>query len=1652
MSFATASFLFSVPSKKSPECSLVPALRSYIKSSYREDPDVYLDDFRLLQELRAEVASTNASLSKILEYYAQLVFLMSKFRIEEGQIPVKFEWSSAFGDKKNVSSLNATYELSNVLFVLGSTYCSQAIQESVLLDGLKASAANFQKAAGAFDHILNTKDSFRFPLPPIKDFEKGMLEVLKFTNLAQAQECFWLKAVQEGKMKPATLAKLASSVSSLYSQALASSQSLPPSTFPANYQNNLNAKSLQFRAETCFRKSCELEIMAEKGVASSLGVRGEEIRWLLECKQEITKVLGLRSADKSVVEFVKNLSKIVEDKLQGKMKDNDLIYLETVPASVKPVDPTTVVSATPLPSISELKQLIKTPLFQNLVPFAVYQSLSVYTDKRDNFVKDQISKLNDATGAANTALSKMNLPGALDAITQPVGLPPQLLKRSEEVRKLGGVKSLYDSMKTIEELSTQNLNILEEALQFLDNEANDDKAMRAQFGARWTRTPSESLTKNLRDTAKLYREKLDAAKKSDLIVKEKVDKVQGFVEAICCDKDELEASIPASSKRVNTSDPVVTGLRALLDTFSTNVKKRGILIDEMKKFAFSDDIGHVLSEEYSRNSEINEEEVFAKELEKYRKFTKIIEELIGEQQNLFMAIEEANSQFTGSVNKNEELKLRERALQNLDIGYKSFKEISSNLSEGVKFYTDFQVILQRFRSNCEDFAFARNVDKKDQLTALQNSVAGISPANQPGTGFYPSSMPPAGSWNPSIPLQYSDPSRQQQPNFPGQYGPPRGNQGQSPYNPNFPYNPSYQQAVLMILTAEKEIEINALIREYLAFADYKKSIQVFDDEAYGKGRRGQDQFKTDHHKETNNTLDGILNHFILAFREGDRSGFFELWDTHFPMTTRMNDPLFQKLEFILSIYFAVFPIHSHVSETFASRIKLSSSMDQFKTFLETRGAQLSKTTQFLSFYALPYVPDPRTHLSFQEIFTKQWVDETEERLKKFILSAFQYEETPRLLKFVHNLDMRSSNESKQDRAEIVECRTNIRSLEARERESNVKLRSLQNNYHNLITIASELVQALAASVNGEKITPKYLSNIIQRLGAFKKRNQEPSEVLKQETNVPVALHEQEQPRLQAHSADNITQSQLPPEFPTRKTQSSISSQRPSNSTKPINPIRRTDVVEPEATSNKIEKDTFSNEIEDRHDSISSIRNMSVDKGILRNDGVIDGFSIEDFDFEIILNDLVPQTQSFQNQQQLLKSIRLLLNQNKNLPNCDILGLKINLPQQILTQSNDAVKLQFMKLVNAVTSSPSGRDQIVNSRENDSFVSLLVDELNKTPVECAYRQNILGALQKLSLRRRMQTVLNKKNMVTYLFNLLYENVDELSEYTIEYSSSLLMNLCLRTLGKKQCKDQDYDLIFKVLNSLLEVDNFQVKTYAHGIFYSLLNDSEIRKAAIEFGMDEILTFLKKQYTDEGLAGQIEFVIQQLHSDDDSDVSDIESDDGRDDEDVLEQEDIQLDFPDEISELSSNEKQAQFGKAELNLLKKYLKHSSLNSEEPAQVKNSKITIARQQKSSLSLSFAKKHLNEPYTRPINPLAPIKLRSLSSTPDVVQQSFFNTRKQTPVSADPIKIETNPNPVLNQIPTRPKKQKNNSEIYSAEEFQVAFTTREKVPRTPIPQK
>ncbi|KAJ3111158.1 LisH domain-containing protein armc9 [Physocladia obscura] len=660
----------------------------------------------------------------------------------------------------------------------------------------------------------------------------------------------------------------------------------------------------------------------------------------------------------------------------------------------------------------------------------------------------------------------------------------------------------------------------------------------------------------------------------------------------------------------------------------------------------------------------------------------------------------------------------------------------------------------------------------------------------------------------------------------------------------------------MLLDSTREIETNALIREYFNYADYRATANAFDVECGLKGRipAEEENIIDEENPEALTKLEESKNRFLIAFHDGDRKQFFALWDKHFPSETVKTDPLYSKIEFQISIYFAVFPIHPYVNPVASKRLTIKSTMDAFKTFLETRGAELCKTTQFLPFYALPYVPNARAHPSFNEIFTQRHATDLESRLNSFLSSALRASHVPRLLKILGGVDMRSLEQAKEKEAEIRMLTLQLHDFQDTEREILTKHRGLQRDYHNLLTIASELVQTIAACINGEKITSAYLSSICQRVAEFK-----------------------------------------------RKTTTGLSAPRANekitNDEESISVGKTSLIIETSHQTSHERQETM----HESSDSYTSRLNDNINSSI-RNE------LQPNLNFGAILHDLTPTSDNNTSRRQafILQALRRKLSNGaekrsilKTYIEHDFLGVLsghgIVIP--LIQTGSYIVREQFARLLNTISSECIGRDYLLGTETR--IISILVDAMMAETKDSLYQQNLLGTLQKLSLRRSAQTIMNNMNMLEFLHNFL-ESSDSLSDYTCEYGTALFMNLCLRTDGRKQCLKNPVKTLETLLN-LLEIDSMQIQTYVNGALYSLLSEKEFRNCAKQLRLEDSLRFLQNS-ANEQVKGQIKFVLEQLSSaiSVESASEDSRSEDGDDEDEENDEDDIDQEQEEDFDDL--------------------------------------------------------------------------------------------------------------------------------------------------------
>ncbi|XP_058846389.1 lisH domain-containing protein ARMC9-like isoform X2 [Acipenser ruthenus] len=592
-----------------------------------------------------------------------------------------------------------------------------------------------------------------------------------------------------------------------------------------------------------------------------------------------------------------------------------------------------------------------------------------------------------------------------------------------------------------------------------------------------------------------------------------------------------------------------------------------------------------------------------------------------------------------------------------------------------------------------------------------------------------------------------------------------------------------------------ESDLLGLVKEYLAFGDLEETVKVFEKECKSKGKPVP--------KSARNVLRDsktliIQKDMITSFEDGDMKVFLDLWAEHVPAQVRDCDLLAQKLEFYLHVHFAIYPLKNSLGKL--DREDLDERITHFKHYLETRGAALSQTTEFLPFYALPFVPNPTVHPSFKELFQESWTPELKRRLESFLSVTLKACSTPKLLTLY--------KENGQGNKEALNS-LQQQLLEAERKAATYmkKYNKMQADYHNLIGVTAELVDSLEATVNGRMITPEYLQNVYARLFSNQMR---------------------------------------------QSTAQSIDFTRPGTASSmlraSIAPPKSTDVpLLPSLAYKKLKKDLIYGT-----DHLKALLLQALRWRLTRS---LHGEQRETVLQAYIGNDLLDCHSNHQ---------RNVL--------------------QLLNSRSEVVRQYMARLINAFASLADGRMYLSQS---PMLLTMLENTVKAEEKDSLSRENVLGALQKLSLRRSLQSVMIRGEIILWLVNLL-EDADCLSDYTLEYAVALLMNLCLRTAGKKKCAEHAAHVL-KVLSDLLGHDNHEIRPYVNGALYSILAIPSVREEARAMGMEELLRCFSKEGNAE-MNRQIEFIIKQLNSEEvsedgvDSDNEDEDEDD-EEDQDAME-----------------------------------------------------------------------------------------------------------------------------------------------------------------------
>ncbi|KIW72877.1 hypothetical protein PV04_01038 [Phialophora macrospora] len=728
-----ASNLLEVPFRRTHSVDLSSAIKQYISTKYDQSPGMFADDLREIDRLRNDAISVReahvSGIKRLQVYAAQLRYLGGKFPIDIG---VDFPWYPAIGYDRDKPALqnNLRFELANILFNLGALYSQLAFGTNrTSIDGLKSAAEYSMGAAGTFSFIRTEILPDMRSSPP-EDMDDITLESLQQLCLAQGQESFWQIAIKKN-MSDGTVAKLAAKVCDYYIFAAdAARRSRAVST---EWIHHFQAKHHHFAAAAQFRQS--QYCLQNKQY-------GEEVARLkdsLSCVNE-----GLQEArwiNSTVLGDLNGLKNRVSEELKRAEKDNDLIYLqtETPKSELRLLDRTNMVAPkTPndvqngISLLGEGKPFGR-PLFEKLVPYAVHQAASIYADRRDRLVNQSIIvDLEAMTARLREVLESLDLPGSLQALEKPLGLPGSLVSKAEELRQQDALYRIKRSMEDTTKLKTNDLAVYQEGVALLEAEKAEDDRARAKYGSdRWNRPPStQALAKLYQNSAEL-KTYLNSAGSSDSLVQTKFRENEHILKILTGTNRDLERFVPSSSQITMTPaiDQSASRLRTVLNEVSRLETRRKHRMAALKEKAKADDIGPALLAEAARlereypmqKVEPGQfEKLFEKRLEAYEPDREALIAEQEEQDQIVARLREANKAFLDARRGDTSTRDRQKALQALDTGYAKYKELISNLETGRKFYNDLASHVTRFRENCKTQVSERRVE----ASQLEAELAG----------------------------------------------------------------------------------------------------------------------------------------------------------------------------------------------------------------------------------------------------------------------------------------------------------------------------------------------------------------------------------------------------------------------------------------------------------------------------------------------------------------------------------------------------------------------------------------------------------------------------------------------------------------------------------------------------------------------------------------------------------------------------------------------------------------------------------------------------------------------------------------------------------------------------------------------------------------
>jgi hypothetical protein len=466
--------------------------------------------------------------------------------------------------------------------------------------------------------------------------------------LAQAQECFIEKVLIE-KKKGTLVSKLSMHLSTTY-LSIVDGLKLPAlrSQFPDSWVDLFKLKQKYFYALSYYHQAIQCDIDARYGetvmysavakqhadasfklavtfksyypkfsVSSEIILKPQSITSVI--KEAVLKIAfeeedELTSTSTIILEEMCNtLLQLTSKQNEAAIKDNDIIYNETVPnIDGKPLlDKLNAVKIIPFHDLlpngaQDVPQIIGVDLFHKLIPLHTHESSSIYFQQKDNILKNLSEAISIADGDYEVTIASLNVHKTLSKLKQFIKNPRSL--NNEMSDSLADSIHVFiteeknldidDLILKLSSLKSTMQRDFDAIMSTLNTEQQSCEALRGKYLHKWTMEPSHIKSGGFQTNWNTYNGQLQRAIGVDAKLLSRVDQISKFRTLFKLSFDqiskEFSKQLKGSNENLIDDDPqlgmdvlgdqvLVEKIEGMLNSLNILKRDRGGLLLDLKK-------------------------------------------------------------------------------------------------------------------------------------------------------------------------------------------------------------------------------------------------------------------------------------------------------------------------------------------------------------------------------------------------------------------------------------------------------------------------------------------------------------------------------------------------------------------------------------------------------------------------------------------------------------------------------------------------------------------------------------------------------------------------------------------------------------------------------------------------------------------------------------------------------------------------------------------------------------------------------------------------------------------------------------------------------------------------------------------------------------